>query len=143
MSFFIKAKCQQCGQPVEYDESGLSPGQSFEIDCPHCLSVIRIKRESLNAVPPELRKRKTAVRCTHFKNPANGHIETVYGDVWIVVLLFGCFYFIAKGIWTHAVIGFLAALLTCGVSWLIYPAFAEQALLSHYRRLGWIEVKQP
>ena len=35
-----------------------------------------------------------------FRNPANGHIERIDG-AWAWVLLFGCIYFAAKGVWTH------------------------------------------
>jgi hypothetical protein len=40
-------------------------------------------------------------------------------------LLFGPFYFAAKGAWIHAVIALLAALVTMGLSWLVYPFFAK------------------
>src|SRR2546427_10442657 len=40
-------------------------------------------------------------------------------------LLFGFFYFAIKGIWTHAVVGVVLACCTFGISWLIYPFFAN------------------
>ena len=72
-----------------------------------------------------------------FQNPENGFVEEVSNaPLW--VLLFGCFYFAAKGVWTHAVAGFLAALCTCGISWLVYPFFADQVMRTHYLRKGWV-----
>jgi hypothetical protein len=72
-----------------------------------------------------------------FQNPENGFIEEVSNaPLW--VLLLGCFYFAAKGVWTHAVAGFLAALCTCGISWLVYPFFADQIMRTHYLRKGWM-----
>jgi hypothetical protein len=72
-----------------------------------------------------------------FQNPENGFIEEVSNaPLW--VLLCGCFYFAAKGVWTHAVAGFLAALFTCGISWLIYPFYADQIMRTHYLRKGWV-----
>jgi hypothetical protein len=81
--------------------------------------------------------RKGAVR---FQNPENGFIEEVPDGVWLLVLLLGCFYFASKGVWTHAVAGFLAALVTCGISWLIYPFLAKDIMITHYLRKGWVLV---
>jgi hypothetical protein len=72
-----------------------------------------------------------------FQNPENGFVEEV-SNAPLFVLLFGCFYFAAKGVWTHAVAGFLAAFCTCGLSWLIYPFFADQIMRTHYLRKGWV-----
>jgi hypothetical protein len=74
-----------------------------------------------------------------FRNPSNGYVETVDSPgLW--TLLFGCFYFAAKGVWTHAVVSFGLAILTCGVSWFIYPFFARRILEVHYLRKAWQEV---
>ena len=71
-----------------------------------------------------------------FRNPANGHIERIDG-AWAWVLLFGCIYFAAKGVWTHAVAGLLLAIITGGISWFIYPIFAARIMRTHYLRKGW------
>ena len=74
-----------------------------------------------------------------FQNPANGYKEEVsMPGLW--TLLFGCFYFAVKGIWTHFVLGFLLAVFTVGLSWLIYPFFATGIMRTHYLRKGWVEV---
>jgi len=76
-----------------------------------------------------------------FQNPANGFVEEVaVGNAQLCILLFGCFYLAVKGIWTHAAASALAAFLTCGLSWLIYPLFAEQIMRTHYLRKGWVAV---
>lgn len=75
-----------------------------------------------------------------FKHPMNGYAEDVPPDVWVYVLLFGGIYFLVKGVWTHAVVSFVAAFFTFGVSWLIYPMFAKKIMISHYLRKGWIPV---
>lgn len=75
-----------------------------------------------------------------FRNPQNGHVETVSPLTWLWCLLFGGFYFAFKGIWIHFVIGLGAALLTWGLSWLIYPFFARSIVIGHFRRNGWQEV---
>ena len=61
-------------------------------------------------------------------------------ELWC--LLFGCIYFAAKGIWTHAVAAFLLAIFTLGLSWLIYPLFARQIVRTHYLRRGWQQVDE-
>jgi len=56
---------------------------------------------------------------------------------WLWVLLFGCFYFAYKGVWAHFVIGFFVACITCGVSWIFYPIFANQIMENFYMKNGW------
>lgn len=74
---------------------------------------------------------------TVFRNPVNGHTEDI-GGCWAWVLLLGCIYFAAKGVWTHAVAALLAAIVTGGLSWLVYPFFAKGIMRTHYLRKGWM-----
>lgn len=60
-----------------------------------------------------------------FENPANGYQEEFHG-AFIWSLLFGPIYFAVKGIWTHAVVAFVLACATAGISWLFYPFFAKE-----------------
>lgn len=76
----------------------------------------------------------------HFQNPANGYQERA-STPFLWCLLFGALYFAVKGIWKHAVIAGVAAILTSGVSWLIYPFFARTIIRNAYLRRGWIEVE--
>jgi hypothetical protein len=76
-----------------------------------------------------------------FQNPVNGYIESC-PHAWIWCLLFGGFYFIYKRIWTHVIIGFVAAILTMGISWFVYPFFVKQILIKHYLRNGWVQVQE-
>jgi len=74
-----------------------------------------------------------------FRNPANGYIESA--DVpFLWCLLFGCFYFAVKGIWTHALVSAVLAVCTFGFSWLVYPFFAREIVRRSYLRRGWSEV---
>ena len=77
---------------------------------------------------------------TAFKNPSNGYVEEVGDLTWLWCLLFGAFFFAYKNVWAHFVIGLGAALVTAGISWLVYPFFARSIVENHYRRNGWIEV---
>ena len=73
-----------------------------------------------------------------FRNQLTNRTEAAPSP-WLWTLLFGCFYFAAKGIWTHAVISGFLAVMTGGLSWLVYPIFANEIVRNHYFRHGWIE----
>jgi hypothetical protein len=76
-----------------------------------------------------------------FQNPENGYIEEI-SDAPLWVFLLGFFYFAVKGVWNHAVASLLAALCTFGLSWLVYPFFANQIMRTHYLRKGWILISE-
>jgi hypothetical protein len=76
-----------------------------------------------------------------FRNPANGYVETIsHPGLW--TLLFGCFYFAVKGVWIHAGMALVLAVITGGLSWLIYPFFARRLIETHYLRQGWQRATQ-
>ena len=75
----------------------------------------------------------------HFKNPANGYIESS-SVPFLWFLLFGSLYFAVKGVWGHAVVSFIVACCTFGLSWLIYPFFARGIVFKSYARRGWVQV---
>src|SRR6185369_15110860 len=77
-----------------------------------------------------------------FRNTANGYVEKIRAP-FLFTLLFGCFYFAVRGVWTHAIASFFLAMMTAGISWLLYPFFASQIMRTHYLRRGWIEVWPP
>lgn len=72
-------------------------------------------------------------------NPMNGRRERVGNPFW-GVLFGGSFYFAIKGVWTHAVVSFILAVITFGFSWLVYPFFARSIMETHYERSGWRRV---
>ena len=72
-----------------------------------------------------------------FVNPANGHAERV-GLARLWVLLFGVFYFAAKGMWRHAILLFLLAVPTLGVAWVYYVLTAPKHVRHHYLERGWV-----
>ena len=75
-----------------------------------------------------------------FRNPNNGYIETVSAPgLWC--FLFGPLYFAIKGAWSHALISAVVALLTGGLSWLIYPFFASKVIEQQYLRSGWTKLE--
>jgi hypothetical protein len=77
-----------------------------------------------------------------FRNPANGYeVEVSNAGLWC--FLFGFFYFAVKGVWTHAVAALVLAIVTFGLSWFIYPLFAQQIVETNYLRKGWARVASP
>ena len=77
-----------------------------------------------------------------FKNPRTGATESLSDQVWLWVLLFGFFYFASKRVWTQVLAHLLFAIVTFGLSWLIYPFLAFDLMHKHYRKKGWIEVPE-
>ena len=87
-----------------------------------------------------------------FRNPANGHKESVGGESWIAVLIFGAFYLAYKGLWGHffiwvlLVVGF--SVLTGGPGLIIalplvsigYALGLKGILTNSYLRKGWVDV---
>jgi len=72
-----------------------------------------------------------------FRNPQNDHIEDISSLAWLWTLLFGALYLAVKGVWSHFVVGIFLAILTMGLSWLIYPFFAKRILRHHYLKQGY------
>src|ERR1700722_6463009 len=76
-----------------------------------------------------------------YKNPSNDYEEKI-NDAGLFCLLFGPLYFAGKGVWTHAVISLVLALVTFGISWLFYPFFARGIVEQNYLRKGWIPIEE-
>jgi hypothetical protein len=85
-----------------------------------------------------------------FKNPQNGYIEEA-SIPWLWALVFGIFYFMAKGVWVHvfaiALLGFvlLGSLGPGGIAimffvWIGYAFAASEIVRKAYLRKGWNEV---
>lgn len=81
-----------------------------------------------------------ALELMKFRNPENDYIEEVTFP-GLKTLLFGCFYFAAHGMWGVALISAVLAIITGGISWLVFPFVARQVLRKHYLRKGWKQVK--
>lgn len=87
-----------------------------------------------------------------FRNPANGHTESVGGMSWLAVIVFGAFYLAYKGLWGHFFIWLLLvggfSVLTGGPGLIIalplasigYAIGINGILTNSYLRKGWVEV---
>jgi hypothetical protein len=76
------------------------------------------------------------MRTSIFRDPASARIETV-SSPWLWALLFGCFYFAFKKAWLHATVSAALAVATAGLSWFIYPLFANRVVSRAYIKRGW------
>jgi hypothetical protein len=77
-----------------------------------------------------------------FKNPVNNYSEDVSGPFsWLWVFLLGPIYWAVKGIWRHAVVHLILALITLGIVHLINPFFTYVIIKKHYNSIGWKEIK--
>lgn len=52
-------------------------------------------------------------------------------------LLFGPFYYAYMGVWDTALISFILAVISGGLSVLVYPFFTEKIIVAHYLKNGW------
>jgi len=52
-------------------------------------------------------------------------------------LIFGPFYFAYMGVWDTAVISFILAVVSGGLSVLVYPFFTEKIIVANYVKKGW------
>lgn len=88
-----------------------------------------------------------------FTNPANGHVEQVDSGTTVRSLLFGIFYFAAKGIWRHVfiqmtlIVVFFATLgppgtLLAIAMWIGYALGAQSIVAEDYLRRGWVRSGQ-
>ena len=91
------------------------------------------------SVPEEPLSEETILR-----NPMTGATATLkkWPTFWLT-LVFGCFYLAYREAWLHAAIALVLALVTSGLSWLIYPFFAYRIVVDSYRRKGWIVSAPP
>lgn len=66
-----------------------------------------------------------------------GQREVVLSRVALWTLLFGPFYFAYLGIWDSAIVSGILAVISGGISILIYPFFAERIIVETYLKKGW------
>lgn len=95
---------------------------------------------------------RSALDYAIFEHPQNGHREHVsrLGHLW--ALLFGLFYFVLKGAWTHVIVQALIiglAALLGALGWFVmlfvwagYAIAAPSIVAKTYRRRGWREVSE-
>jgi len=73
------------------------------------------------------------------QNLVNDHAEDV-GRPFFWSLLFGPFYFAARGVWAHATLALLLIPVTAGISWIAYPFFAKKLMRKFYLQKCWKQI---
>jgi hypothetical protein len=109
------------------------------IACPECAKEMSDKAPSCPhcgaPVPISAGTRSAAQKATVFKHPRTGErVDITYALAY--TFLFGMFYFAVRGVWTHVIFSSALAIMTSGISWLIYPFFAKGILRRHLIRQG-------
>ena len=66
-----------------------------------------------------------------------GRKEIELSRVFIWSLIFGPFYFAYLGIWDSAIVSGILAVISGGISILIYPFFAERIIVETLKKQGW------
>lgn len=80
---------------------------------------------------------------TTFKNPTNGYrVKVGTLGPFLGCLFFGFIYFLIRGCIGHAVVSFILAFSTMGLSWMIYPFFAPGIVRKMYLEKGFRQIKR-
>ncbi len=77
-----------------------------------------------------------------YKNPSTDSIEEVSEFIWVWVLFFGVIYFLIKGVWNHALVWFLLAPITAGISMIAYAYYSREIMHKHYLDKGWNPIEE-
>jgi len=78
---------------------------------------------------------------TIFEDPETGKRVDV-GRAAKDALVKGPLYFATHKVWRHAIAGAILAILTVGISWLVYTVYAERIMRAHLLAQGWVPVKK-
>jgi len=76
---------------------------------------------------------------TLFRQPETGQLLDM-GDAPKEALVKGPFYFAIHKVWKHAIIGAVLAILTVGISWLVYSVYSQRIMRKHLLAAGWVAV---
>jgi hypothetical protein len=75
-------------------------------------------------------------------HPANGAIEEIWEGFSWPCLFFGFIWYIYKGMWGWGVIALILAFVTLGLSWLVFPFFANEQHAKSLLKRGYLNEKQ-
>ena len=78
----------------------------------------------------------------HAIHPVNKSREPIYEGFSWPCLLFGCFWYAYKGMWGWGLISFALAWVTFGISWLVFPFFANEQFAKSLLSKGYLNQAQ-
>ena len=105
--------CSECEKPISTKAHA----------CPHCGAVV----SPAHAVPLQ-----DAIRFAS----STGQIKDITNAPGYV-LLGGPVYFAVNGVWSHTAASMILAIVTAGLSWLVYPFFAKRVMREYLVAHGW------
>lgn len=76
-------------------------------------------------------------------HPINKYPVDIYEGFSWPCLFFGFFWYLYKGMFLWAIISFGAALFTFGISWLVFPFFANKQHIDYLKKQGYLSKEQP
>lgn len=75
-------------------------------------------------------------------NPTNGAVEEIWEGFSWPCLFLGFIWYIYKGMWGWGVITLILAILTWGLSWLVFPFFANEQYAKSLLKQGYLNEEQ-
>lgn len=75
-------------------------------------------------------------------HPINGSTEIIWEGFSWPCLFFGCLWYLYKGMWGWAMISLCLALATFGISWLVFPFFANGQYAAALLKRGYLDEDQ-
>jgi hypothetical protein len=75
-------------------------------------------------------------------HPINGSIEEIREGFSWWCLIFGFLWYLYKGVWGWGIIALILALPTAGISWLVFPFFANEHHAKDLLKRGYLTEKQ-
>jgi Short C-terminal domain len=82
---------------------------------------------------------KLAAKAYH---PVNDSTEEVWEGFSWPCLFCGCLWYMYKGMWGWGIIALILAVCTVGISWLIFPFFANEQYARHLLKQGYLNEDQ-
>jgi hypothetical protein len=111
------------------------------INCTDCDKEISENALScINCGAPVPRRSFSSLSNAKYRNPHTGIVDSI-GSPALGSLFFGCFYFLIRKMYYHAVISLVLAVITGGLSWFVFPFFAAGIVDQHYLKNGWIRIQ--
>ena len=75
-------------------------------------------------------------------NPTNGAVEEIWEGFSWPCLFLGFIWYIYKGMWGWGLIAFILAVFTWGLSWLVFPFFANEQHAKSLLKQGYLNEEQ-
>ena len=75
-------------------------------------------------------------------NPINGAEEEIWEGFSWPCLFFGFLWYLYKGMWGWGIIALILAIITWGISWIVFPLFANEQYAKSLLKQGYLNEEQ-